>query len=162
MPKVFTYLYLFFLFILCRIFNHIVPAPDRITQWCRLYSLITVVIVLWCIKSFVPHILTLAVATRRDRAINRFYKLYVPGGQRCHSSWQLRQTRLMECWQSRWMGMLGRKESKMEGAEPGTSRWAEESRRRKVCKLAAGGQMENARCGLRKVCGVSKREYNGV
>lgn len=60
------------------------------------------------------------------------------------------------------MGTLGRKESKMEGAEPGTARWAEESRKRKVCKLAAGVQMENARCGLRKVCGVSKREYNGV
>lgn len=60
------------------------------------------------------------------------------------------------------MATVGRKERKMEGAEAGTARWVEERRRRKVCKLAADRQMENARCGLRKVCGVSKGEYNGV
>lgn len=60
------------------------------------------------------------------------------------------------------MGAEGRKERRTEGAEAGTARWVEERRRRKVCKLAAHRQMESARWGLRKVCRVSKGEYNGV
>lgn len=60
------------------------------------------------------------------------------------------------------MGAEGRKERKTEGAEAGTARRVKEKRRRKVCKLAADGQMESAMWGLSKVCRVSKVEYNGV
>lgn len=39
-----------------------------------------------------------------------FIEQRISGGQHCHSSWQLRLTRLMECWQCGLMGVEGRKE----------------------------------------------------
>lgn len=58
------------------------------------------------------------------------------------------------------MGTVLRKENESEGAEPGTARWVGGSSP-KVCNLAAEGRMENERCGLCKVCGVSEKGYDG-